>query len=307
MDIPLRTEAPRRADTEPRNSTGNHNAADACGFGDLFAEVRQRDSETDKDRDTPPPGTEAAFAAQTAPVQPRQPTPAAEPADAEATDPAPAAGAVDGLKNSAAESAAPAVVTAASNSPENFAALLESTANALPVDVNAQASMDALATTAGLNATNAAMPAAPAIQTPPPVNVTVAPPLHSQAWPAAFNNTIRVLVSDQTQVARLQLTPGDLGPVDVRIAISEHRAEIAFAVSSPEAKAAIQQALPQLRETFAASGLELGDASFGESQRGAAGDPSNRGSGASDGLRGSGETAALLPPARAVGLIDLYA
>ena len=71
------------------------------------------------------------------------------------------------------------------------------------------------------------------------------------------------MITEQTQVARLQLTPGDLGPVDVRIAISDHRAEIAFAVSSPEAKAAIQQALPQLRETFAASGLQLGEATFG--------------------------------------------
>lgn len=304
MDIPLRTDAPRMADTEPRNSTDNRNPADACGFGDLFAEVRQRDSETDKDRDTPPPGTEAAFAAQTAPVQPRQSTPAAEPSEADATDPAQATGAIDGPKDGAAESAAPSALTAASNSPENFAALLESTASALPAGM--AAADDALAN-AGLNAANAQMPSTPAAQTPPPVNTTVATPLHSPAWPAAFNNTIRVLVSDQTQIARLQLTPGDLGPVDVRIAISDHRAEIAFAVSSPEAKAAIQQALPQLRETFAASGLELGDATFGESQRGTADDPSSRCTGPSDGRRGTADAAALLPPARAVGLIDLYA
>ena len=238
-------------------------------------------------------------------MQPRQSTPAAEPADAETADPEQAAAAVDGLKDGSAESAAPAATTAASHSPENFAALLESTASALPAGMAAAAQEDALAN-AGLNPANTPMPATPAGQTPP-VNATVAPPLHSPAWPAAFNNTIRVLVSDQTQVARLQLTPGDLGPVDVRIAISEHRAEIAFAVSSPEAKAAIQQALPQLRETFAASGLELGDATFGESPRGSAGDPSNRGAGPSEGRPGSGDAAPLLPPARAVGLIDLYA
>ena len=95
--------------------------------------------------------------------------------------------------------------------------------------------------------------------------------------------------------------------MDVRIAISEHRAEIAFAVSSPEAKAAIQQALPQLRETFAASGLQLGDASFGESPRGGGSDQAPRGAGWPDNGRSAGETVTPLPTARSVGLIDLYA
>ena len=41
--------------------------------------------------------------------------------------------------------------------------------------------------------------------------------------------------------------------------------------------------------------------------RGSAGDPSHRGAGTSEGRPGTGDAAALLPSARSVGLIDLYA
>lgn len=307
MDIPLRTETLRSIDTEPRPGIDSRGAADAGVFGDMLAEVRQREIPGDEDRDSPPPGSEAAFAAQVMPVPPRQPSPGQEESRADGAADSETATAVvaTGSDGGNAEGAEPLTAQAPVTSPESFASLLESSAASLATTSLQTAPGD---TPAGL-ALPATATAAPATQPPSPPQVTavIAPPLQSPAWPAAFNNTMRVLVTDQTQVARLQLTPGDLGPVDVRIAISEHRAEIAFAVSSPEAKAAIQQALPQLRETFAASGLELGDATFGESQRGGTGDPSKQGAGPSDGPRGTVGEAALLPPARAVGLIDLYA
>lgn len=309
MDIPLRTDAPRSIDTESRPGVDTRNPADAGGFGEMFAEVRQRDIDREEDRDTPPPGTEAAFAGQTVPQPVRPSTPAAEEsgadraAESESANAVAAAGGKDSDVSTAEAPAAPAL--SPSTSPENFAALLESSANSLATTALQAPAGDALAAAALATPATPPPPAQAAVT--PPVTATIAPPLHSPAWPAAFNNTMRVLVTDQTQVARLQLTPGDLGPVDVRIAISEHRAEIAFAVSSPEAKAAIQQALPQLRETFAASGLQLGDASFGESARGGGNDPAPKGAGWPDNGQMSGETAAPLPATRAVGLIDLYA
>lgn len=307
MDIPLRTEALRSIDTDSRPGVDSRNPADAGGFGELFAELRQRDIDRDDDRD-PPTGAEAAFAGQPVPVPARASTPAEAESPAEgasesaATDAIAAPDASDGTAATTEATAAP--LTAPATSPESFAALLESSANDLATAVMQTPATDALAAATG---TAPAQPAQAAL--PPAVTATIAPPLQSPAWPAAFNNTMRVLVTDQTQVARLQLTPGDLGPVDVRIAISEHRAEIAFAVSSPEAKAAIQQALPQLRETFAAGGLQLGDATFGESPRGSSanGDQASRSQAWPGDGRGGGESAVPLPEARTVGLIDLYA
>lgn len=307
MDIPLRTDALRSIDTESRPGVDARNPADAGDFGEMFAEVRQRDIDSDEERDTPPPGTEAAFVGQTVPLPPKQTAPATDETPADSTaeaETATAVAAAGGKDGGAATSEALTAPAASATSPESFAALLESSASGLTTATLQTPSGEALAAIAG--ATPVTTPATP-VAVPPPVTATIAAPLQSPAWPAAFNNTMRVLVTDQTQVARLQLTPGDLGPVDVRIAISEHRAEIAFAVSSPEAKAAIQQALPQLRETFAAGGLQLGDASFSESPRGGGNEAAPGGAGWPENGRMTGETAAPLPATRNVGLIDLYA
>jgi flagellar hook-length control protein FliK len=92
----------------------------------------------------------------------------------------------------------------------------------------------------------------------------------------------------------------------VRITLSEHRADLAFAVSGPEAKAAIQQALPQLRELLAETGLQLGDATFGDHR------PEDQGDTAGGDMHARGDRAATaaapvaLRPA-AAGLVDTYA
>ena len=301
MEIPSRLDALHSTDTEKRAGTDTRNPAGNSGFGEMLAEIRYREVPRKEDRDTPPPGTEAAFVGQPAPLPVRPSNPATEKSPDEAGGKSAAAEAVSAAAaddGKAPSDAAAPQSRAPAASPERFTALLESSANDLATTALQTLPADTPAVAAP---TPRLQPAAA-----PAVTATIAPPLQSPAWPAAFNNTMRILVSDQTQVARLQLTPGDLGPVDVRIAISEHRAEIAFAVSSPEAKAAIQQALPQLRETFAAGGLQLGDATFGESSRGSS-DPASRGNGRPDDSRGSGETEVPLAKARAVGLIDLYA
>jgi len=305
MEIPLHTDILRSIDPEVRTSQDARNFTEPGGFGEMFAEVRQREVETDDDRDTPPPGTEAALTGQAGSLQARQSSPAQESRSDENPAEPVSKSSIAGANKTPDEGATPTVPAATATSPESFAALLESSANGLSTALTPAATGDAQV----LSTLTNQQQMSPATTTPAPtaVTTTLATPVQSSNWPAAFNNTIRVMITEQTQVARLQLTPGDLGPVDVRIAISDHRAEIAFAVSSPEAKAAIQQALPQLRETFAASGLQLGDATFGESRRDGTSDPANRGNSWPKGDPSPGVAATPLPTAQSVGLIDLYA
>ncbi len=299
MEFSLRTGV-LRSDIDSMAGTDPRNTVTAGDFGTLLAEARQREAGQDED-DTGTRGAETAVAGSMAPVPP--PAAQARDADADARE----AGKT-GTVTEPAVAADPAVPAGqspqpdAALSPESFAALLEASPNGsrpAPAQALPDAAAAALATPAAVPPVAADAPA------PVPV-VQVATPVGSPEWPASFGNTVRILVSDQTQVARLRLSPEDLGPVDVRITLSDHRAEIAFAVSGPEARAAIQQALPQLRDLLADSGLQLGDTTFGDHR------PAEQG-GASGGDRPAGDdraagtaTPVTLRPA-AAGLVDLYA
>ena len=57
--------------------------------------------------------------------------------------------------------------------------------------------------------------------------------------------------------ARIDLHPQELGAMTVRIAIGSGTAQVQFAADNPAARAALQNALPQLQQMFTAAGLAL--------------------------------------------------
>jgi hypothetical protein len=138
---------------------------------------------------------------------------------------------------------------------------------------------------------------------PPPVTV----PMQSPDWSREFAARVSWMVERGEQFASIQLTPAQLGPVEVRLAIREGEASIWFGAAQADTRAAIEQALPRLREMFAASGLVLADASvFQGSPR----DP-RHGLVRADARRAAGESAEPVPELsaryRRSGLIDDYA
>lgn len=138
---------------------------------------------------------------------------------------------------------------------------------------------------------------------PPPVLI----PLHSPQWGQEFAARVNWLVDRGDQFASIRLTPEQLGPVEVRVAIREGEASIWFGATQPETRAAIEQALPRLREMLAASGLSLADSGvFQQSPR----DP-RPGFAHADARRAAMESAGksdqLLVQGRHLGLIDDYA
>lgn len=96
-----------------------------------------------------------------------------------------------------------------------------------------------------------------------PPGLTIAPPLQSPEWQPAFANSVRLLVNEGSSAASLQLNPAEFGPIDVRIVMSEQRADISFVAAHPDANTAIQNALSELREQLARSGIQLGQTSVG--------------------------------------------
>jgi flagellar hook-length control protein FliK len=74
---------------------------------------------------------------------------------------------------------------------------------------------------------------------------------------------VLMLVNGQVRSAELALTPAELGPVKVTIEVRGQDASISFAAASPATRAALEEAMPRLREMFAQQGMNLADAHVG--------------------------------------------
>ncbi len=89
----------------------------------------------------------------------------------------------------------------------------------------------------------------------------VLPTLHAVPGDPAFATElagrVSVLVKDGLSEARLQLNPPELGRLDVRIASEGDQTRVLFTVQGAEARDAIEQAMPRLRDMLEQSGLQL--------------------------------------------------
>jgi flagellar hook-length control protein FliK len=98
----------------------------------------------------------------------------------------------------------------------------------------------------------------------------LAHPVGTPAWQTELATRVVYLVRGAEQSATLNLNPVDLGPVEVRIQIKEGDASVVFTAAQPEARAALESALPRLRELFAAQGLALSESTVLADQGGTA-------------------------------------
>ena len=134
-----------------------------------------------------------------------------------------------------------------------------------PLDVSARA--DAIARTdAGpqadaAQATAAAQAPAAAARPPSIPLIHIEPRVGSDRWNQDFVSQVNLLVSHREPQAEIRVNPPQLGPVEVRIGLDGNQVSVSFTAAHPETRAAIENALPQLREMFSDNGLALGNAS----------------------------------------------
>lgn len=82
----------------------------------------------------------------------------------------------------------------------------------------------------------------------------------SQAWSDELGTRVAIMAERGQQTASLRLSPEHLGPLEVRISIRDDQASVWFGAAHADTRAAIEHALPRLREMFAAQGMSLTDA-----------------------------------------------
>lgn len=78
-----------------------------------------------------------------------------------------------------------------------------------------------------------------------------------------FGQRVVLLAAGKISSAELALTPAELGPVRISIELRGQDATLSFVANAAATRAAIEDALPKLREMFAQQGLTLLDASVG--------------------------------------------
>lgn len=99
------------------------------------------------------------------------------------------------------------------------------------------------------------------------VERSVAVPVHERNWPTALAAQVLVLSNDNVQTATLRLSPEHLGPVEVHIDMQESNVNVSFTAAHAETRAALEQAMPQLRAVLAGAGLSLGQATVQQQAR----------------------------------------
>ena len=149
----------------------------------------------------------------------------------------------------------------------------------------------------------------------------IAAPLQSPQWGAEFGRQFLSIVQSgeggASQTAELRLDPPELGPLRISINIQDKVANAIFISPHASVRQTVENALPQLQQLLAQSGLSLGQASVsdhGQAGQGF-GDPSEangqRSAGAeSAGAGGVTEAVAAAPRARVAApdaLVDTFA
>ena len=71
------------------------------------------------------------------------------------------------------------------------------------------------------------------------------------------------LAKNGIEHAEIRVKPAELGPISVRIEMQNNEAIISFAVTQPETRVAVEDALHRLQEMLAESGISMGETSVG--------------------------------------------
>lgn len=99
----------------------------------------------------------------------------------------------------------------------------------------------------------------------PSAQLQVATPLGQQGWAEDVGSKLIWMSNRGESKAELVITPPNLGKIEVSINLNGDQATAQFLASTREAKEALEQAMPRLRELMAQSGVSLGQASVNTS------------------------------------------
>jgi flagellar hook-length control protein FliK len=84
-------------------------------------------------------------------------------------------------------------------------------------------------------------------------------PVGSAAWDDELGTQLTWMTQKGLETGSLRVSPEHLGPVEVNISVHNGDASVWFGATHPDTRAALEAALPRLREMFASQGMNLTD------------------------------------------------
>jgi flagellar hook-length control protein FliK len=97
-----------------------------------------------------------------------------------------------------------------------------------------------------------------------PLSTSIAPQLGTPAFTQELGQGLVSMAHRGSQSVELSLNPTELGPIRVDIQMAGQTASLSMSAAHEATRTALTQALPQLHEMFAQSGLTLGQAQVGD-------------------------------------------
>jgi flagellar hook-length control protein FliK len=85
-------------------------------------------------------------------------------------------------------------------------------------------------------------------------------PVGTPGWTEEIGSRLTMMVEQGKHTASLRLSPEHLGPLEIQISMHDDQASVYFGAAHADTRAALENALPKLREMFASQGLSLADA-----------------------------------------------
>jgi flagellar hook-length control protein FliK len=95
-------------------------------------------------------------------------------------------------------------------------------------------------------------------------NGAISTPVQSPQWPASFGQQILQMHQRGDQQMSLRLHPQELGPLSVSLTVQDQQAQLQILSAHAPVRAAVEAAIPQLRQALADSGIALGEAMVGD-------------------------------------------
>ncbi|RCS58321.1 flagellar hook-length control protein FliK [Parvibium lacunae] len=144
----------------------------------------------------------------------------------------------------------------------NLGALSELGNSGKPVIESAAPSNNGTASTvnpAALNPALAAQANAPQQgSTPQLAHYSISHPVYSPQFANEAAQTLHVAINTKIQQAEIAVNPPDMGPIRIQIQVNGNDVNLTIAVQQVEARQAIEDSLPKLRELLGQNGMDLG-------------------------------------------------
>ena len=137
-------------------------------------------------------------------------------------------------------------------------------------------------------------------------------PVGTPGWEDEIGAHLTWMTQKGLETGSLRVSPEHLGRVEVNISVQNADASVWFAANHPDTRAALEQALPRLREMFASQGMNLADSGVSRQNLSQQGSRNPSRSGTSQAVSGvsavGGSDGGSASAARInLGLVDLYA